>query len=175
MKTRFTYFAPILLAAAGVMFADVTTDYNHRIDFSGYHTYSWIGVKSGNPLWQDRIMRAVDSALAAKGWTRVDSGGDVAVSALGKVTEQENLQTFYEGFPGWGWGGWGGDMGWSTTQPEEYKVGTLIVDMFDRNSKQLIWRGSASDTLTSKPEKNDKKLNHSVEEMFKDFPPHPKH
>ena len=52
-------------------------------------------------------MSAVDSQLAAKGWTRVDSGGDAAVSAFGKVSERGTLQTFYNGFPGWGWRGWG--------------------------------------------------------------------
>jgi hypothetical protein len=51
-------------------------------------------------------------------------------------------------------------------------VGTLTVDVFDGNTKQLIFRGEASDTLSSSAEKNDKKMEHSVDEMFKKFPAH---
>jgi Domain of unknown function (DUF4136) len=50
----------------------------------------------------------------------------------------------------------------------------LTVDIFDGNSKQLIWRGQSSDTLSSKPEKNDKKMEKAVGDMFKKFPPPPK-
>jgi Domain of unknown function (DUF4136) len=167
------YVGPAALFAATLAFAAVQSDYDHHADFSRYHTYSWIGVKAGNSLWQDRIMSAVDSQLAAKGWTRVNSGGDAAVSAFGKLTEQDNMQTFYDGFPGWGWRGWGG-MGTATTEVVPQRVGNLNVDIFDGATKKLIWRGTSSDTLSSKPEKNDKKLDHAVSEMFDHFPPHSK-
>jgi hypothetical protein len=162
--------APAVIVAACVAFAAVHTDYDHHADFSRYHSYSWIGVRAGNSLWQDRIMGAVDSQLAAKGWTRVNSGGDAAVSAFGRVNERDTLQTFYNGFPGWGWMGWGG-MGTATTTATPEQVGTLNVDVFDGASKKLIWRGTSSDTLSAKPEKNDKKLEHAVAEMFDHFPP----
>jgi len=164
---------PIAFGIAAVALADVSTDYNHKADFSRYHTYSWIGVRAGNSLWQDRIMEAVDSQLAAKGWTKVASGGDAAVSAFGKVSEVDTLQTFYDGFPGWGWHGWGG-VGTATTTVTPEKMGNLVVDIFDGHTKQLVWRGTATDTLSSKPDKNDKKLEKSAEDMFKHFPPESK-
>ena len=102
--------------------AEVHTDYDHKADFTRYHTYSWIGVKAGDSLWQDRIMGAVDSQFAAKGWTKVASGGDAAVAASGRVTEQDTLETFYTGFPGWRWHGWDG-MATTTVIPE--RVGNL--------------------------------------------------
>ncbi|HWF46702.1 MAG TPA: DUF4136 domain-containing protein, partial [Bryobacteraceae bacterium] len=54
---------------------------------------------------------------------------------------------------------------------ENYKVGTLVVDLFDASNKQLIWRGSASDTLSDKSEKNIKNLDKGVQKMFDHFPP----
>jgi Domain of unknown function (DUF4136) len=174
MKTRVSGFLVSgILGAAAIAFASVNTDYDHYADFSRYHTYSWIGVCAGNSLWQDRIMRAVDSGLAAKGWTRVDSGGDAAVSAFGRTTVRENLQTFYDGFPGWGWRGWGG-MGTATTEVVPEWISTLTVDILDGATKHLIWRGTSTDTLSRKPEKNEKKLNHAVSEMFEHFPPNSK-
>jgi hypothetical protein len=49
-------------------------------------------------------------------------------------------------------------------------VGNLTVNVFDNATKRMIWRGSAEKTLSSKPSKNDKKLEHAVEEMFEHFP-----
>jgi hypothetical protein len=62
-------------------------------------------------------------------------------------------------------------MGMSTTEVIPERVGNLTVDVFDGTTKQLIFRGEASDTLSSKADKNDKRMEHSVEDMFKKFPP----
>jgi Domain of unknown function (DUF4136) len=170
-NNRLLSIIPVAAAFACIAFAAVTTDFDHHADFAKYHTYSWLGVKAGTSIWQDRITGAVDSQLAAKGWSKVASGGDASVSAFGHVSEQDSMQTYYDGFPGWGWRGWGGGTGIATTQVIPEKVGNLTVDIFDANTKQLIFRGQASDSLSSKADKNDKRMDKSVEEMFKKFPP----
>ena len=50
-------------------------------------------------------------------------------------------------------------------------MGLWVVDIFDANSKKLIWRGSASDDLSNNSDKNIKELDKSVEKMFNHFPP----
>ncbi|HTS32289.1 MAG TPA: DUF4136 domain-containing protein [Bryobacteraceae bacterium] len=171
MTKWFTRSLMLVPAAALVLLAaEVSTDYDHHADFGRYHTYSWLGVQAGNGLWQQRIMSAVDSQLSAKGWQKVASGGDATVSALGRVTERDNLETFYDGFPGWGWRGWAG-MGTATTEVVPEKIGTLTVDIFDGNTRQLIFRGTASDAVSGKPEKSERKMEESVDKIFKHFPP----
>jgi hypothetical protein len=172
MKHPFAVSTALLIGSVGLLFAAVRTDYDRKADFSKYHTYSWIGVKAGNSLWQNRITETVDSALTGKGWSKVPSGGDASVSAFGKTSEQDTLETFYNGFPGWGWraGWWGGGMGLATTQVVPERVGTLTVDIFDGNTKQLIFRGEATDSLSGNAGKNDKKMEHSVSDMFKKLP-----
>jgi hypothetical protein len=55
-------------------------------------------------LTVDRIKHAVNSVLAARGWTLVDSGANVAVLAMEITRDQQTLDTFYDGFGGgWGW------------------------------------------------------------------------
>ncbi len=173
MKSRLSRFMiPMTIGIVCVAYASVKTDYDHKAPFSRYKTYSWVGVKAGNSLWENRITEAVDNQLSAKGWSKVASGGDAAVSAFGKTTERDTMESFYTGFPGWGWRHWGGiGMGTVTTDVVPEKVGNLVVDIFDGTRKTLVWRGTSSETLSSKPDKNDKKLEHSVEEMFKKFPP----
>src|SRR5467141_5407818 len=71
-----------LFSGAASLNAQVKTDYDHSANFSSYKTYSWLKVQSGDSLWDDRIKQDVDSQLAAKGWTKVDSNGDASVSAF---------------------------------------------------------------------------------------------
>ena len=149
----------------------IQTDYDHQANFSQYKTYSWQEVKASNSLWDDRIKGAVNAQLASKGWTQVDSGGDVAIVAIKTTQTQRTLQTFYDGMGGgWRWRGFGG-FGESTTTEQDYKEGTLVVDMYDANTKQLIWRGSAEEMLSDKAEKNEKSLDKGIAKMFKGFPP----
>src|SRR5260370_14275845 len=97
-------FVLSLLACCILAAAKVTTDYNHSADFSQYKTYSWLKVEAGDPLWPDRIRAAVDAQLAAKGLTKVPTGGDVSIAAFGTTQNQPRMETFYTGFGGgWGW------------------------------------------------------------------------
>jgi len=161
----------IALVAVGMLTAAVKTDYDHAADFAAYHTYSWLRVDAGNSLWTDRIKEAVDQQLSSKGLTRTDAGGDLSVAAMGRVREQQTYSTFYDGIGGgWFWRGFGGP-GLATTSVEETPVGSLSVDLFDANNKKLVWRGSSTETLSDKPDKNTKKLDEAVANMFKKFPP----
>ena len=162
------FFVTLLGAALA---QQVKTDFDHQANFSQYKTYSWQEIKPTNSLWNARIKSAIDAQLAAKGWTQVDNGGDVAIVAIATSHTERTLQTFYDGMGGgWRWRGFGG-MGDATTTEQDYKEGTLLVDMYDGKTKQLIWRGSAEDMVSNKPETNEKNLNKGVAKMFKKFPP----
>jgi hypothetical protein len=125
-------------------------------------------VQTSNPLWQQRIQDAVDKDLQAKGWQRSEGSGAVALTAVGSAHDQQEYQTFYNGLGSWRWGGFGPE---ASTTVENYRVGTLVLDMYDTQSKRLVWRGTATDTLSEKPESNEKKLDKSVDELFEHFPP----
>lgn len=175
MKAQRSIFASAaiaILCAIGSPAQQVKTDYDRNVDFSQFKTYSWEKVETQDPLWIDRIKDAVNGTLAAKGWMMVPSGGQVAVVAMEITKDHRTLDTYYDGFGG-GWR-WGGGFGDETTSVDTYKVGTLVVDLFDAGSKKLIWRGSASDTLSNKSEKNIKNLDKGVQKMFDHFPPEAK-
>lgn len=163
----------IFLFAGRLSAQQVKTDFDRSVDFGHYKTYSWQNVKTKDPLFADRIKNAVNAALAAKGWTQADSGGDVSIMAIETTQDQQTLNTFYDGMGGgWGWRRFGGGgFGEATTTTETYKVGSLVVDLFDTSTKKLIWRGNASDTLSNNSNKNIEKLDKAVTKMFKQFPP----
>jgi Domain of unknown function (DUF4136) len=177
MKARrvmFALTAMMMFSLAGRLSAQqVKTDYDRNANFGQYKTYSWEQVKTKDALNVDRIKASVNAALAAKGWTQVESGGDVSIVAMEITHNQQTLNTFYDGFGGgWGWRRFGGGgFGEATTTTETYRVGTLVVDMFDTKTKTLIWRGASTDTISSNSDKNIKNLDKGVEKMFKNFPP----
>ena len=172
-RVMFVLMATMFLFAGRASAQQVKTDYDRSANFAQYKTYSWEQVKTKDALDIDRIKAAVNAALAAKGWTQVDSGGDVSIVAMEITHNQQTLNTFYDGFGGgWGWRRFGGGgFGEATTTTETYKVGTLVVDLFTTKTKQLIWRGASSDTLSDNSNKNIKNLDKGVEKMFKQFPP----
>ena len=151
----------------------VAVDYDQNANFSSYKTYSWgQGTPALNPLGHQRIVAGIEAQLAAKGWQKVESDPDVMVIYSAATTTETQINTFDSGGP---WGGyrrgWGGGI--STTTVEKIPLGQLVVDMADVKNKSFIWRGTASDTLSDKPEKNQKKLEKVLTKMFKKFPPTP--
>jgi hypothetical protein len=173
-KAMFALIGIIVFFAGTASAQQVKTDYDRGANFAQYKTYSWEHVKTKDPLDVDRIKSAVNAALATKGWTQVDSGGDVSVVAMEVTSTQQTLNTFYDGLGGgWGWRRFGGGFGEATTTTDTYKVGTVVVDLFDTKTKELIWRGSSSGTLSNNSDKNIKNLDKGVDKMFKHFPPAP--
>jgi hypothetical protein len=165
--------------AGGAAFAqDVKVDFDKAANFDALKTFAAkIGTSWNNPIGEKRILGEVEEALVAKGWTKADAAqADALVVLHGATEKQKSLNTFYSGmggYGGYGWRGWGGGMGTgtATTTTTEYLVGTLVVDIFDAKSKQLVFRGIASDEISDKPEKNQKKVEKATQKMFKDFPP----
>ena len=162
----------LALFLANASFAQqVKTDYDRAANFTQYKTYSWKKVQTPDPLWVDRIKAAVDAALAAKGWTQVESGGDISIVAIEINRDHQTLNTFYDNFGGgFRWRGFGG-FGEATTTSDTYTVGTLVVDLFDAKTKDLVWRGVSSGMLSNKSGKNIENLNKGVQKLFQHFPP----
>jgi hypothetical protein len=65
-------------------------------------------------------------------------------------------------------------MGYNTqTTAREYEVGTLILDVVDRASNQLVWRGAKEGRLqkNQSPEKRTEVIKETVANILSNFPP----
>ena len=94
----------------------------------------------------------------------------LVVVAIQTTETQKSLQGFYSGFGGgFGWRGFGD--GTINISEQDYKEGTLVIDIYDGKTEKLLWRGSAEGTLSDKAAKNENKLEKAVAKMFRNFPP----
>jgi hypothetical protein len=174
---RFAIAAALSFVGVAAFAQDVKTDYDKSANFGAIKTFSVkIGTSWNNEISEKRVTAEVEQTLTEKGWTKTDANPDALVLLHGATEKQKSLNTFYSGMGGYGgygyrgWGGMGG-MGTATTTTSEYLVGTLVVDIFDAKTKALLFRGTASDEISDKPEKNIKKVEKASAKMFKDFPP----
>ena len=175
MKNRILVFSALFLLTCISAFAQKTNvDWDRKADFSTYHTYAW--QKSPNPapgLWDQRVIGGIDQQLAKKGFQKVDSNPDVWVTYSNSLANQQQVVgTHYGMGPGWGWGwGWGPRL--STVEYNTYitKQGTLVIELADAKNQQLLWRGSATDTLSDNSDKNIKILDSALSKLFKQYPP----
>jgi hypothetical protein len=171
----------------------VRVDFDHAIHFSCYKTYQWVkapDVSSQDPVFPNRLMQEriagfIDEAMAARGLKRVTKGGDLLVSYRVDVTSQPVFTTISDGIgPGWGWGpgwdwgpgpgwAWGWGSGFSTTTVQNIYEGTLVVNMVDANRRQLVFQGTSTQTVSSRPERNSRRLLRAVNSVFEKFPPRP--
>jgi len=150
---------------------DVKYNFMPGTDFSKYHTYKWINIEGGthpNQIVDAQIKQAVDAQLSTKGLTKIDDEKANLYVGYQIAVDQEKQWNAY------GMGGglrWGGGMA-SATQ-STISVGTLVVDMYDPGTKQLVWTGNATKTMdpSSNQEKNQKSLNKAMAKLLKNYPP----
>ena len=157
---------------AGFAFAQKThINFDKGTNFASYKTYAW--EKSPNPaqgLWNQRIIDDIDKQLQAKGLTKVDANPDMWVVYSNSIRDEKQVIGLGYGIaPTWGWDNGVGAPAVQNTYIN--KVGTLVVELADTKTKELIWRGSVSDTISDKTNKNIGTLDKAVTKLFKNYPP----
>jgi len=154
-----------VLTGTTIAFAQkVTSDSDPAAPFATYRTYMWTaGTPSLEGLNEQRIHDGVDAQLAAKGLRKVASGADLVVATHVKTQQQRELIS-----DGFGYGAWWGAGPIASVQT--YVTGMLIVDLYDAHTKKMVWRGTATDTVSGKPSKNAERINKGLSKMFTRYP-----
>ncbi|MGB6193329.1 MAG: DUF4136 domain-containing protein [Terracidiphilus sp.] len=150
---------------------DVKINTMPGVDFSAFHTYKWVRVpdaKYPNQIADAEITDAVDKQLASKGLTK-STGEEADLYIDYQVSVQQEAQ-----WNAYGTGGgyrWGGGM--VTAQQTTINIGTLVLDMYNPHTKQLVWSGRATKTIDpgNNQEKMRKNLDKAMAKLLKNFPP----
>lgn len=176
----------LVLSACASM--QVSVDYDEKVSFANLKTYNWLPgrpLKSGNPiidtdnLLHRRIKDEINRWLESHGYSlepREESDFLVSYYVVTDKKTQITVLNDYYGYPlGWGYyGGYYGYPGGSRTYVYEYDVGTLIIDIVNTKTRQLMWRGTAQGEVKElkTPEEKKARIAEAVQSIMKNFPPH---
>jgi len=173
LSLSFVLSAVALVGCSGISY---NHDFDPAADFSKYKTYAWMEVadpsraqnRGVSELIEKRIVAAVDENLAARGCSkRTAPPVDFVVNFMLTAQEKIDFNTYYTG---WGYYGW---YGGTQVEARQYTEGTLIVDVFDAQTKELAWRGMAQGTIdpSLSPEQRSARINQAVSGILNRFPP----
>ena len=170
-------FALVLTSCSSVR---VAADYDREANFDQYKTFAFFkpGIDKAeiSDLDKRRILRAIETELLAKGYTKSEDP-DMLVSMFTKSTQRVDVYNNAWGWGGWGWGGyggwgWGWGPGWGGNQVSTSTEGMLYIDIIDNAKKELIWQGSGTGYLATKNvEKKEARIKEFVQKTLMQFPP----
>jgi Domain of unknown function (DUF4136) len=153
--------------------------WNNNYDFGAVDTFQWqdtpqTSLEGQNPFMHSLIKNTIQSELATSGLTEVESSPDVYVNYHASTQTDIQLQSdsYGYGMGAYGMGTWGGYYGMrpigpvsTTTRVVEYLKGTLVVDIWDAATKELVWRGQVTDSLPDNPQKAEKTVVKAIEKL----------
>ena len=176
-------FAVVALALAGCASGpELRADYDKAADFGKYRTYGFVaqmapdGATEYRSLSLQMLQKAAAREMEARGYRPSDSP-DLAINFQGKLEEKVDVESTpapYYG-PGWGYGGWYGAPygGWGGTEvtTRRYNVGTLVMDIVDREKRQVVFQGGIESVVTKEMQQNrEAAINRAVELLFSKYP-----
>lgn len=162
--------ALIALVPGALEAQTVKIDFDKQADFSKYKTFAWSESQEPAPNAANhvRITRAVEAELLAHGLVKAESGPpDLKVRYHGKVEQKLRGSSYSTG------SNWQSNDLRTMVDIKRVKEGTLIVELYDRVTRLLLWRSVASDTPAS-PDQIEPQIQAFVKKSFADFPPRPK-
>jgi uncharacterized protein DUF4136 len=173
-----------LILAAGCAGQQVTTDYSPATSFSQFRTYALVAspdTAAAQQLLDQRVKSAVEAQLSGRGLTETDRQNADLFVGYGMVDKtHKEVYTYRDG---WGWGGgWGWryyrfGVAWpmtATRRVETYTDGTVVVNLIDAKTKQVVWQGEVADVVNlpvGNPVKATQQIDGAVAKLFAKFPP----
>jgi hypothetical protein len=179
---KLIFLSIVILTAVSCSTIKVTSDFDKTAPFASYKTFAFTNEALGlqiNDLNRNRLLTAIETELAAKGFTKSETNPDVWIDMQLRGEEiQTATATTTGGYPGYGYGygyryGWSGGFSTTTIDYDTYVEGTLFIDMIDAKKKQLVWQGRGTKTLEpdASQQKREENINYAVKQIFMKYPP----
>lgn len=165
-------------------------NFNQSIDFSKYQTYSWIKNESEkkenkfNDFLHPEVVRHIEKTLESKGLKKTSfDKADVHINYMINVSDKVIQNQYYDyytiggrsshmrrSYAPYGYYGYGGPY---YSNRMEYEEASLVIDILDKHTRGIAWRGNASKTIDRS--KNLKKqlevIKNAIDKLFKNYPP----
>lgn len=168
-KSLLVLFGLLIVSCSSVR---VAADYDKEADFKSYKTFAFFktGIDKAeiSDLDKRRILRAIETELIAKGFTKSENP-DILVSIFTKSKQRVDIYN-----NNWGWVGYGPGRGYGFNNQPSVSVkseGTLFIDLVDMNKKELIWQGMGTGYISKKMDKKEEQIKEFVKKVLEKYPP----
>lgn len=172
--TKITITFSLFLMLASCASVSVVADYDKQVDFNEFKTFAFYrpGIDKAeiSDLDKRRILKAIESELIAKGYTKSENP-DLLVSIIASAREKIDIYNNYYGGMGWGWG-WNPYFYGNYNNISTSTEGVLYIDLIDANKKELVWQGQGVGYLNiSNVEKKEERIKEFVSQIMEKYPP----
>ncbi|MDH5228325.1 MAG: DUF4136 domain-containing protein [Gammaproteobacteria bacterium] len=162
---------------------DVRGDYDRAADFSKYKTYNFLSESGTNgtefkSIAQQMMQQAASREMESRGYVKAQDP-DLLINFKGKLEEKTDIQSTpapYYG-PSYGYRGWYGapygayGYGGTEITTRRYNVGTLVMDVIDREKRVAVFQGGFEGVVSKKMmEDKEGTLNNAVAAIFSKYP-----
>lgn len=178
---RLALVAVLVLCAGSLLAEKIRRDWNRDLDFQQFDTYAWMediklpASPQRDPKEIDHLIRSsIETELQRHGLRPADSPEQADLKlkyfayARAEMETQEVDNKAGTGPNRIPYGHWR-PFGSTRIDAQLRRQGTLIVDIVDPSSNQMVWRGTVEGSFKEGQEL-DKKLPKSVKKLFKGFP-----
>jgi hypothetical protein len=175
--------ATALLATGCASGPDIRADYDRQADFGKYRTFGFVAATGTDTaefrtLATQVMQAAATREMQARGYTRADDP-DLLINFKGKLEEKTDIESTPAPYYGAGWGyrGWYGapygayGYGGSEVTTRRYNVGTLVMDVIDRQNRQAVFQGGVEGVVTKEMMANKQAtIDQAVTHIFSKYP-----
>ncbi len=173
---------PALLALAlltGCASYSLSYDYDVTASFGRYRTFDYSTSKKGTrgttTLMDKRVRAALERELRAKGFLLETTADPDFLVTYYPIVQERKVRTTTHARLGMGWGfrRFYGRVGVSTSQVHRHQEGTIVIEILDFKTNQMVWQGAAAGALTGldNPEDADEGVQKAVRDILARFPP----
>lgn len=172
------FFPVLLLFLYSCSTITVTADYDNEVNFADYKSFSMLKWREDNnkllnEFDKQRLEDAVKSQMKERGYSFMETGGDIAVSVFVLLEDKTTYNSYTDYYGGFGYY-YGTPWGWgpsrTTVSAYDYTQGTIIFNVFDAAAKKLIWQGTAIGEIDANPQSREKNIPKVVMEVFEKYP-----
>ena len=173
---KYLLFFVMVISIASCSSVKIAYDYDKQVDFTKFKTYAFTEEALKIPLGEldrGRLITAVETEMAAKGFTKSDNPDVLIDMIITAKKRTEATATNMGGYGGYGRYGYGGGFGTTQVSYNEYVDGTLFINMVDKSTEKIAWQGRGTKTLDedASASKRESNINYAVKQIFTNYPP----
>jgi hypothetical protein len=159
----------------------VSADFDRSVNFRQYKTFRLYKAENMSDavssLNRERISKAIISEMVKRGYQEQPDTADLLINPVAILKDRVAVSSNTD-FYGYGslyrpyyWGTGAGFTGTTTYNVQEYKDGSLIIDIIAANTRKLVWQGVGNSEIDKPLKDPDTQIPNAVSAIMAKFPP----